>query len=86
MSLRSSERGLKWAYKHHREKVLMSLRSSERGLKYIIFGSNFGRCIVAPFVGAWIEMYKSLPIDLTDFVAPFVGAWIEMQLKRVMLI
>ena len=56
----------------------MSLRSSERGLKYIIFGSNFGRCIVAPFVGAWIEMGTPTAIVGMALVAPFVGAWIEM--------
>ena len=41
---------------------------------------------VAPFVGAWIEIYKSLPIDLTDFVAPFVGAWIEISTSDVSFI
>ena len=32
---------------------------------------------VAPFVGAWIETYKSQGKDVDQFVAPFVGAWIE---------
>ena len=35
-------------------------------------------CIVAPFVGAWIEIYPvhtNLPYT---GVAPFVGAWIEI--------
>ena len=56
MSLRSSERGLKYYVKYLTPVVEKSLRSSERGLKCTIFGSNFGKCIVAPFVGAWIEI------------------------------
>ena len=37
------------------------------------------QCIVAPFVGAWIEIYKSYGIPPSHRVAPFVGAWIEMH-------
>ena len=58
MSLRSSERGLKYYVKYLTPVVEKSLRSSERGLKCTIFGSNFGKCIVAPFVGAWIEISR----------------------------
>ena len=35
--------------------------------------------MVAPFVGAWIEIIRSLPMELSTCVAPFVGAWIEIQ-------
>ena len=36
--------------------------------------------VVAPFVGAWIEMkiIEKLEEEL-NLVAPFVGAWIEIQ-------
>ena len=33
---------------------------------------------VAPFVGAWIEIYVWIDGEPTDEVAPFVGAWIEI--------
>ena len=33
---------------------------------------------VAPFVGAWIEIFKDIADGDFDGVAPFVGAWIEM--------
>ena len=32
---------------------------------------------VAPYVGAWIETFKSSNVFISDFVAPYVGAWIE---------
>ena len=64
---------------------VQSLRSSERGLKFTIFGSNFGSCIVAPFVGAWIEMPYLLIYDRSTIVAPFVGAWIEIMLNLYIL-
>ena len=34
--------------------------------------------MVAPFVGAWIEIEYFDELGCRDFVAPFVGAWIEM--------
>ena len=34
--------------------------------------------LVAPFVGAWIEILSRSMIGLISQVAPFVGAWIEM--------
>ena len=36
--------------------------------------------VVAPFVGAWIEIVKGIVIDDRYKVAPFVGAWIEIRL------
>ena len=32
---------------------------------------------VAPRVGAWIETYKDLCLEVPTYVAPRVGAWIE---------
>ena len=38
--------------------------------------------IVAPFVGAWIEIQLSTPLTLPALpVAPFVGAWIEINVQ-----
>ena len=33
---------------------------------------------VAPFVGVWIEMVKTVPLTTKRNVAPFVGVWIEI--------
>ena len=38
----------------------MSLRSSERGLKYRSASQRPPYTAVAPFVGAWIEIYNSV--------------------------
>ena len=35
-------------------------------------------CRVAPFVGAWIEIYRGFLLIIVILVAPFVGAWIEI--------
>ena len=36
---------------------------------------------VAPFTGAWIEIYNiNFRLSCTVFVAPFTGAWIEIPL------
>ena len=37
---------------------------------------------VAPFAGAWIEIYNSYFQILRLSVAPFAGAWIEIGRKR----
>ena len=36
--------------------------------------------MVAPFVGAWIEIVISLSVIASLIVAPFVGAWIEINM------
>ena len=36
-------------------------------------------CIVAPLVGAWIEILLKLDPKNTELVAPLVGAWIEIS-------
>ena len=52
--------------------------------KFVIFAENgngfLAKIDVAPFVGAWIEIYECSHYDYTHFVAPFVGAWIEILL------
>ena len=57
----------------------MSLRSSERGLKSAIFRYLQAVQLVAPFVGAWIEIIPPPKFIAYRAVAPFVGAWIEMH-------
>ena len=56
-----------------------SLPSWERGLKF----SYLIGCIliagVAPFMGAWIEIFSDAPsLCPWSIVAPFMGAWIEI--------
>ncbi len=34
--------------------------------------------IVAPLVGAWIEIYPDAVTNAESIVAPLVGAWIEI--------
>ena len=46
-----------------------------------IFGSTslYKSCIVAPFMGAWIEIISiELCVNSDSDVAPFMGAWIEI--------
>ena len=57
---------------------MWSLRSSERGLKYGNIGVTTATAMVAPFVGAWIEIIIAIKATCAILVAPFVGAWIEM--------
>ena len=38
--------------------------------------------IVAPLVGAWIEILYSSLLPLLTHVAPLVGAWIEIKLTH----
>ena len=58
--------------------AMMSLPLWERGLKFAyhwlfdVFG------LVAPFVGAWIEIIERSYAGNRPDVAPFAGAWIEM--------
>ena len=48
-----------------------------RGLKLGDAERDFGRCDVAPYVGAWIETPLRSPQCPACPVAPYVGAWIE---------
>ena len=56
----------------------VSLPSWERGLKYRPLQPDQGSVIVAPLVGAWIEIMLPPPIRKLIAVAPLVGAWIEI--------
>ena len=56
----------------------LSLPSWERGLKCICVVAVIRSGIVAPLVGAWIEIAKSGIDYQTLYVAPLVGAWIEI--------
>ena len=40
--------------------------------------------MVAPFVGAWIEIDLEEKIKNSSTVAPFVGAWIEIR-KHILI-
>ena len=56
LSLLSWERGLKYAVGIRLHLVISSLLSWERGLKFHRVEEEPVRCLVAPLVGAWIEM------------------------------
>ena len=43
------------------------------------------RSLVAPLVGAWIEIALYWIFDVVVSVAPLVGAWIEILLTRELL-
>lgn len=36
---------------------------------------------VAPFMGAWIETWENLRMEIEKMVAPFMGTWIETEIK-----
>ena len=55
-----------------------SLLSWERGLKLIEAHYKFESFMVAPLVGAWIEILFHPYIPYNTTVAPLVGAWIEI--------
>ena len=56
-----------------------SLPLWERGLKYSHGYFIPGKIVVAPLVGAWIEIGKRGEERQGRRVAPLVGAWIEME-------
>ena len=55
-----------------------SLPSRERGLKWFCLSNHSANSSVAPFAGAWIEIFIPFVRFSTSCVAPFAGAWIEM--------
>ena len=59
--------------------ILLSLLSWERGLKFLKYHDTFSEIIVAPLVGAWIEISDKDKLGSTVTVAPLVGAWIEIR-------
>ena len=55
-----------------------------RGLKsFIEFPKNKYR-LVAPHVGAWIEIFGHPIKSIVPYVAPHVGAWIEILIMNAM--
>ena len=52
-----------------------------RGLKSAVSIDAIAHVSVAPFVGAWIEIFEQLTGGLSKQVAPFVGAWIEIRIQ-----
>ena len=38
--------------------------------------------IVAPYTGAWIEIFPLLSFVLAIRVAPYTGAWIEIENQK----
>ena len=69
---------MKYCHAFIREYVPASLPSRERGLKYRTIARTQITRPVAPFAGAWIEIYDAATDDLWFLVAPFAGAWIEI--------
>ena len=57
----------------------LSLPSWERGLKFGNRKPMVWMDVVAPLVGAWIEIVNSFVSALCISVAPLVGAWIEID-------
>ena len=51
-----------------------------RGLKYYS-ADKWAVIHVAPYTGAWIEIWIRWNIFGTDIVAPYTGAWIEISLS-----
>jgi len=80
LSLPSWERGLKCNLCIIHLMLDASLPSWERGLKSEVFRPHRRTFRVAPFVGAWIEIWETLNKKGFVFVAPFVGAWIEISI------
>ena len=77
-SLLSWERGLKYRFVCPQLIVFVSLLSWERGLKCCISLRPSSALLVAPLVGAWIEIRWELIPEKACLVAPLVGAWIEI--------
>ncbi len=60
MSLLSWERGLKYITTASGATIEVSLLSWERGLKYKVYIYNSDKELVAPIVGAWIEISQKI--------------------------
>ena len=60
----------------------MSLPSWECGLKSKGTKMVMQSAVVTPFVGVWIEIWKSPHNTAPPLVTPFVGVWIEIKRKH----
>ncbi len=58
----------------------LSLPTWGRGLKYQATQAGSHARHVAPYMGAWIEIFFAIFSFLLVVVAPYMGAWIEMPL------
>ena len=76
--LPSRERGLKSSGRRWKIFDYPWLPSRERGLKSKRNTRKGKRNAVAPFAGAWIEIWKTATAEGPMPVAPFAGAWIEI--------
>ena len=79
VSLPSRERGLKYSLSYRYGPYDLSLPSRERGLKWCGMAIMAILLLVAPFTGAWIEIFLDGRIYKRGRVAPFTGAWIEIR-------
>ena len=61
--------------------LFLSLPSWERGLKFLSAAIQVHKELVAPLVGAWIEISYFVRRQSNRCVAPLVGAWIEIAQK-----
>ena len=82
-SLPSWERGLKSGSVPLLNSPIWSLPSWERGLKLKRWLHRKKFVLVAPLVGAWIEIYSTALKLLMNIVAPLVGAWIEISMSAM---
>ena len=82
MSLPTRERGLKFEIGGKRRGRTGSLPTRERGLKCHREKIENPDKLVAPYAGAWIEIYKPSSVKHHVSVAPYAGAWIEMCIIR----
>ena len=54
-----------------------------RGLKFFRANSEGSIRQVAPYTGAWIEIYLADWDKIVENVAPYTGAWIEILSKSL---
>ena len=47
-------------------------------MKYLCIYSVSASPPVAPYAGAWIEIFNLVDVDMVSKVAPYAGAWIEI--------
>ncbi len=73
-------RGLKFVSLQSTQIYPESHPSRVRGLKSISEYLYDTKCLVAPFTGAWIEIYVYWSLYQEVKVAPFTGAWIEIRI------
>ena len=53
-------------------------------MKYNIDDNKQNNVVVAPFAGAWIEIFLNKERMVDFMVAPFAGAWIEIEFEELL--